>query len=279
MLLLVRYLRLHGIAIAIAISAGFISPLFAQIPPRNLIEDEAPPDLSGGGRPDDRSGAASQAVIFIEPPRNTPDLSGGGRPQTSGSGAASRGGVSSEREPIQLLIPRSNRGLTAEAYPTFWFEIADRMDNATEIEFVLMNEDGEEIYYTSIEGREINPGIVGIPLPSTVPPLDINQEYKWSVFVYQEELQQNRGTSGFIQRRNLSPEVVGEIATASSDRERAIIYARNGFWYNALTQLATLQRDGSGDPKDWKDLLSSEAVQLNDAIDKPILDCCYPEHP
>ncbi|MGD2183013.1 DUF928 domain-containing protein [Lusitaniella coriacea] len=275
-MLFVRYLRLLEIAIAIAISVGFLPPLFAQIP-SNPIRNEAHPDLSGGGRPDDRSGAAAQAVIFIEPPRNTPDLSSGGRPQTSGGGAASRGTLGNRKESIQLLIPRSNRGLTAEAHPTFWFRIDGSTDDVTEIEFVLADKDGNEIYYTFLEASEINPGIMGITLPSTVDPLEVDGEYQWSVFVYREELQQNRWASGFIQRKDPSLEVAGEIAAANSGREQAVIYARNGFWYDALTQLATLQHNGSGDPQDWRDLLSSEAVRLNSAIDKPILDCCRPE--
>jgi len=165
-------------------------------------------------------------------------------------------------------------GLTTNQYPTLWFyvpytkEIAD-----VSAEFVLQDISEHEVYKTAVS-LPTKPGIISVTIPSTALPLEINKNYRWffkvscsgkqSVPVYVE---------GDIQRVQLNPSLEKQLA-ASQPREKIMIYAENGIWFDTLTLLAQLQKSHPHDAaliSDWQSLFKSINVDKN-LINYPLVD-------
>jgi Domain of Unknown Function (DUF928) len=235
------------------------------------------------------SAASLDTIVF-----SVPDLTGRGRPGDR-SGGASRGGCKANANPKDLvaLIPDTNLnpsvGLTVDEYPTFWFNVPYPANDFHAIEFELLERlDGQEnlpadqqefhtVYKTQLATALPLPGIISFRLPQTATPLEAKTTYKWFVKVYcQAPDPEDPDTpivwmGGSIIRTTSSPELESELSAATSDRDRALVYARYGIWYNALTEIGNLRRAGSA-TADWEKLLSD--IGLNGIADKPIIDCC-----
>ena len=63
-------------------------------------------------------------------------------------------------------------------------------------------------------------------------------------------------------------------------RDRVLIYAQNGLWYDTLTNLIQLRRQNPKDAqlaKDWEDLLQqSPDIALDKIVNEPVVNCCTP---
>lgn len=224
------------------------------------------------------SNAASlDSIVFV-----APDLSGKGRPGDR-SGGASRGGCQANVNPQELvaLVPDTKTnpsvGLTVDAHPTFWFNVPYAADKLHALEFVLLDEQERTVYQTQLAEIAPLPGIVSFRLPETTTPLAVGETYKWLIKVYCEEPQLDdpetplifMGSS--IIRVAPTPDLEDELKVARTERERAFIYARRGIWYNALTEIGNLRRTGSA-TADWENLLGK--IDLDGIAAKPLVDCC-----
>ena len=77
-----------------------------------------------------------------------------------------------------------------------------------------------------------------------------------------------------------SAEAIAELATAQGV-QKAVIYAENGFWYDAMTALAELRQKDFTDPtlkSDWQSLLesmmlsgSSKEFKPEEVVDQPFV--------
>lgn len=88
--------------------------------------------------------------------------------------------------------------------------------------------------------------------------------------------QDNEDTTleGLVQRVEPKPQVKNSLQTVTP-REKAALYAREGFWQDALTTLGELRRSKPQDTaltSDWQQLL--ESVGLEDISKQPISQCC-----
>jgi len=226
-------------------------------------------------------------VEFIPPPppsRGVPS----GRQQ----GGASRGNCPTpvESRSLTALVPamqnlnKNSRisstlntwesvwGLTTVASPTFWFYVPYALTSKLPIIFVLQDEQGKNIYKTSLTTSRTQPSITKISLPSEVT-LDVGKMYRW-YFVVDCHPDAPPQVNGWVQRTTLSPTLSRQLQTATP-QQRAALYASNGIWYDALTTLAQLR---NLDPKNAQ-LLSNWVSLLNSAglgaiARESISDCC-----
>ncbi|MDY7012910.1 MAG: DUF928 domain-containing protein, partial [Cyanobacteriota bacterium] len=215
-------------------------------------------------------GAPSRSPIIF----SAPDLTDKGRPGDR-QGAASRGPCSRNVNARELLalVPDTETnpsvGLTVDEHPTFWFSIPYAAQTFYAIEFELLEPvDGQEtlppsqrdyntLYASQLTNTTSLPGIASFRLPETAPPLKPNKTYKWFVRFYCEEPRLDYPEmplfmGGSIIRVEPAQYSAGEpepldlaIALASSPRERALILARYGIWYDAFNEIATLHRTGA----------------------------------
>jgi Domain of Unknown Function (DUF928) len=128
------------------------------------------------------------------------------------------------------------------------------------------------VYQNAKLAPPAQPGSIQIVLPKSTPPLATNKPYHWFLTL-------NMGCTigqrpifvdGWVQRQDLTPDLRDRMKQATPTAQVAL-YAENGFWYDALTTLATLRSRQPQDSKlnqDWENLLT--AIDLGFLIDRPL---------
>jgi Domain of Unknown Function (DUF928) len=131
------------------------------------------------------------------------------------------------------LIPATNFGLTAIAHPTFWLYLPTTFLADIPFEFVLRDEQQEVVFRTFFEPEQTQQ-IASFCLPQNSPPLEIGKKYQWCFFCG------NISCQGWIERVEMKPEILAQLETASL-RQRVLLLAKHGFWYETLTELVALR--------------------------------------
>ncbi|MBW3584422.1 MAG: DUF928 domain-containing protein [Cyanobacteria bacterium 0813] len=131
------------------------------------------------------------------------------------------------------LIPATNLGLTAIAHPTFWLYLPASLPDDIPFEFVLRDEQQEVVFRTLFE-LEKTAGIASFSLPPNSPPLETGKKYQWCFFCG------NISRHGWVERVAMKPEILVQLETASL-RERVLLLAQHGLWYETLTELVALR--------------------------------------
>ena len=225
----------------IASSVTYVSPLGAQ-PSREEtskfptpLSNQQPPDFSGDGRPGGRTGGGSRTPC---PRVNAPFTT--------------------------ALLPMNNLGKTVAERPTVWFYVPYSPQAAPAGEFVLQEENGNEVYRTAFT-LPATPGFVSFSTPLAVEPLKVNKLYRWYFKLYCEEQRSSTPVfvEGWVQRVEKTPALDRQLQAARS--REYVVYADNGIWYDALNDLAQLRLinpSNSMFANDWANLLRAKGVGL-----------------
>ncbi|MBD2578840.1 DUF928 domain-containing protein [Oscillatoria sp. FACHB-1406] len=215
------------------------------IPPRTTT-----PERTTGGGARGELVFADPAALHFRPPRNpSPE-------RTVGSGI--RGNLSQDIVP---LLPETNSGYTASARPTIYLYVPPT--SARQVFFSLQDENFTPQYQTvlNISGEG---GIVSVTLPEDAPELEVGKFYAWFFAPIENGsslLPDNYSSSGWIKRVASVP---GSSTETLTPVERAVLYAENGVWYDALSELAKAQQERPGDAiasEEWKTLLTQVGLQ------------------
>lgn len=185
-------------------------------------------------------------------------------------GFGSRGDCIATAIPITRLVGhRDILDLTVSQYPTFWFYVPYTPEQATSGIFSLQDPAGlNEYWRTEFQLPEnsgtTTPGIVSITLPQSAEPLERDFTYQW-FFELNCPLPEpsNQFTTaasiyGRVKRVEVNPELEEKLNDTTNPLERAAIYASEGLWYNALTEVGELYQEN---PQSaalgnlWSDLL------------------------
>ncbi len=179
-----------------------------------------------------------------------------------------------ENDVLTALIPKTNLGLTIAQRPTFWFYIPYARNDYLSLEFTLSDQD-QEIYTQTLSLAEMI-GIIGVNLPETISPLEIDKSYTWRLKIkancegnpYQE-------VYGQVKRVTMAAELKAKLDTATPN-EQLNLYSENGFWFDTLTSLIQLRCDQPQNQQlqtDWVNLLSKEVSDLEELIAQPVVSC------
>ena len=166
-------------------------------------------------------------------------------------------------------------GLTTVEHPHFWFYVPYQLTSNHAVEFVLQDDRGNYIYRTKFSGTGTLPGILSVQLPSNVS-LQTEQNYSWHFLIYCDSPTPSSYVNGLIRRVELSR--LESQLNSLTPQERAILYADEGIWSDALTELAQLRRVAPQNERlmdDWVSLLQS--VGLEELALEPLISCCSPE--
>ncbi|MDZ7959847.1 MAG: DUF928 domain-containing protein [Aulosira sp. DedQUE10] len=217
----------------------------------------------------------STTINFIPPPP-PPDPPPGGRVL----GGAKRGTCPLFKPELTALVPFTQKtssavnvwALTTATHPTFWFYLPLPKTWGYPVEFVLQDEASNQIYQKAI-ALPNQPGVIGVSLPQTVAPLDLNKRYRWFLSIYCDTEKESPPiyVEGVIQRVNLNQAIAQQLETAKPQQQPAI-YAQNGIWYETLTTLAQLRLKNPNDSKlqaEWQNLITS--IGLSDVATQPIV--------
>jgi hypothetical protein len=225
---------------------------------------------------------------LVEPP-----LPPSGTPVGRRRGAAGRSGNCTIHSPLTALVPAIEKpvgegkatyvwGITSAEYPTFWFYVPDSGPSLRSVEFVLQDDQHNDIYRTFVKLPQ-KQGIVSLSLPSTSTPLKMNQNYHWFLKTemavscqQQEPVIVKDAVEGWVQRVQPDKNLTSQLK-AATQRQQMALYAQNGFWYDALTTLAQLRLQKPEDAAlkaNWQELLQS--VGLSEIASQSLVQCCTP---
>ena len=174
---------------------------------------------------------------------------------------------------LVALIPEKTVGINTSAAPKLFFYIP-KIDNQRTLEFVLRNEQDELMYeaFLTTEGE----GIMSVEVPADVQSnlLETNQNYHWYLSMICNFKQRSRDivVEGWMRQEALDLATKQELKVASSI-EKAELYHEQGFWYDALSTLATNYSSPADKPQiraKWSELL--ESVGLEDLATKPFIE-------
>jgi hypothetical protein len=170
-------------------------------------------------------------------------------------------------------VPKNKIGRTVSDYPTFFFYLAQT--DAKLAEFILEDESGNQIYQQELTIQNLS-GVIGVSIPAntTVPPLEVGKSYTWkfSVVCDAEDRSSDQLESGIVRRVELSADILRQLETADP-RQKTFIYAENGIWQDALSNLAAARRANPNAlvfQTDWESLLDS--VTLGEIAKEPIVE-------
>jgi hypothetical protein len=176
-----------------------------------------------------------------------------------------------QAETTEILPPA-----TIADRPTLWFYVPYSPDSGPEAEFTLIDEKENDVYKTKFPLKE-KPGIIGLKLPETLPPLQAGKRYKWnfSMICNPNNRSDDVFVNGDIERISLDSTLQAQLKKMSDPKAQSALYAKNSLWSEALTTLAQARRRNLQDSTlqaDWSNLLKS--MNLDDIASEPLTPCC-----
>lgn len=207
-------------------------------------------------------------------------LSTRGAPASREGGATRSASCLAPQKPLTALMPTTNVGHTAQAFPTVYVYLPATTAETAEFMLLDPSQNGKVIYQATMPVQKTG-GIVGVALSEQegASPLEIGKQYQW-FFTVQCDLEDpsaNTSVSGWIQRVPDDAELAANLQAAKPE-DRPALYADKGLWFEALKALVELRRDRPSDPNlqvDWSDLLAS--VKLDTLAMEPLVPCCKPQ--
>ncbi|WP_019500282.1 DUF928 domain-containing protein [Pseudanabaena sp. PCC 6802] len=198
--------------------------------------------------------ASSRRITYI-PPNN-------GSPRRTTSNA-SRGCDNLSHLSLYLLAPRDRVGTTASDRPTLAWYISRVPD--VPVEFALVEEGvPTPLWKQKIEVQKA--GIATISLPENSPHLVEGREYKWSIRLICNPVSPSAAPPYISWMRKVPlPEALrSRLSTATSNRDRAFLYAQAGMWYDAVAATVNQFSDRSASQSevmaDLRSLLSQAGL-------------------
>jgi hypothetical protein len=260
-------------------------PIQAQVNPNKLLQT----NISQSNTNQKKS---KKTIRFTPPP-----VPNRGIPLGRARGGASRSKECQvAKEPLTALVPNNGKGitqignvstsnsknnlekstsesvwaLTTSDRPSFWFYIPYSLNSNHSIEFVLQDEFDRTLYQNSFTFFKTQPGVMQVKFPNNSTFLEIGQRYHWYFLVYCHK-DDPVYVEGWVERVAINPNLKIKL-DRSTPQEKAELYAANGIWYDALTNLAQLRQMYPNDValrSDWESLLDS--VGLDAIASQPIL--------
>ncbi|WP_413174657.1 DUF928 domain-containing protein [Anabaena azotica] len=206
-----------------------------------------------------------------------------GEPKGRRRGGGSRG-LCKQYETLTALVPVTKTenknivwGNSASQTPTFWFFVPEKLTPKVPIEFVIQDEADNYVYQTKFNSPETPAGIISLAVKPTVP-LETGKSYHWtfSIACDPDKPSASVYVRGSMTQTAINSTLQKQLETAKTPLEKAVIFAENGIWQDALTtlgeQLLNNQPIDTEIKSAWNDLLKQ--VNLDNAVSTSIISCC-----
>lgn len=164
---------------------------------------------------------------------------------------------------LVVLCP-DHTGLTVQEHPSiYWYMSAPVPGYKCRVS-LLSDNDPEPLLEENLDGAKLA-GIQRIDLKTLAKTLQPDIEYKISVAVLNEQDRpSDMQTTGEIKRIKAPEKLISKLLSRPTPAERAIVYARQGIWYDAL---AAISDQIASDPKNKS--LHEERAGLLKQVDLP----------
>ncbi|WP_052288369.1 DUF928 domain-containing protein [Leptolyngbya iicbica] len=224
---------------------------------------------------------ASSTAALAEPYVPPAGLGTPGRRESAGTRGCILAGAPTE---LIGLIPTENIGLSATPYPRFYWYMPISQAQSFRFSLFQVDESGAPLsilYTTRLDvpqdetglGRA---GIVSFEVPETAnqPGLEPGDRYLWQIEAFCNPANETGDLqiSGWVEYRPPSQGLSSVLPLVSAS-DQVSLYTQNGFWFDAVAQLATLQTAADGSDRSWAARWSEllESVDLSQLDDQPLL--------
>ncbi len=177
-----------------------------------------------------------------------------------------------EKGTLTALVPVKIEGRINYEKPKFLIYLPYKSQQNYAYEFVLRDENEEEVYKVKTPIKP-KPGIISISLPDNIS-LQRNKKYVWSfTFIFAEpgtvcnpsQIRSGELVEGAISLDKNPPNttLLNKLKTANIE-EKITIYTEQGWWYDAIINLAELRRKYPNDANikaAWIALLKAENLE------------------
>jgi hypothetical protein len=155
-------------------------------------------------------------------------------------------GVAGEKLAVSVLAP-DDRALTISEQPILYWFISNR--TSLPVEVVVMDPGGVAPMLEMSMAPPTQAGVHAIRLADHGIRLAPGVAYRWYVAVVPDAGRRSRDilAGGTVERVVPSPDLSASLSQAGRD-ERVFLYANAGLWYDALTAIAEMVDEASGDP-------------------------------
>ena len=196
----------------------------------------------------------SRSITFVPQGNPRPKKSTGAG--TRGFGQCPQDQSQADYQKMHLLVPPTEDVFTISSHPTLLARLPET--SAKSVVFSVIREsDGEQIYETTIPVEQ--PGILALSMPSSAPPLELSEEYMWSVtMVCQEALVPGAPYVEATIQRVASANIEGLTLF-----DQAKVFGEKGIWYDMLASLYTIaiQDDSPSALQNFNQVISSVGLQ------------------
>lgn len=184
------------------------------------------------------------------------------RPPKSTKATVTRGCEQSEQSSpitLTLLAPKDHDGLTISGHPTFFWHVS-----APVAMTFTLTQPGvvQPILEQQIPSQKA--GIIQLKMPQELPELVVGKEYRWSVTprtCNSARASKNDYIQSWIKRVPATVALTQQLAAATTEQDRASIYAQAGLWYDALEAISTAHNTHPND----KSILEERLLLLEQA--------------
>jgi hypothetical protein len=216
--------------------------------------------------------AAQPGITYFSPRRHgdidPDDATGAGTRGECPINESMKGILTAFAPPNPKSLEEQDR--TASDHPTFFWYLSNQQ--AVPIRFTLIEKIPGKPGGKTLVNKELNSkptGLMHYTLPSSLPGLATDRDYYWTVSL---ECNPDRPDSFVIlkfwfKRVPLTAEQASQVAAATSEQERARVYAKLGYWYDAVSSLSqaySTEPNNQSIKDDLKTLLEQGKVQASD---------------
>ena len=176
-----------------------------------------------------KSTQAMKMPMYQPPRRGAPNIRVGGGTR----------GLAGVTPTLHVLAP-DHVGLTASEQPTLNWHMSK--PGSMRLEIMLIDEEGmDPLLELSIDSSKLKAGVQSVNLADHGVKLKPGMKYQWSVVLVAEEGHRSNDiiSSGMIEHRNITGSLKTKLSKADS-QEDVFIYAQEGYWYDAISELTGL---------------------------------------
>lgn len=218
-------------------------------------------------------------------------------PQRIGSGTNRQSAGVQDRCPfipegsprLTALVPATENGetyaieKTVSLRPNFWVYVPYTNQQYRNVEFVLIDQQEEDLYRVQFPLINSDPAILRLQLPETVR-IRPGQRYQWVFSILCNPSNRSGDTTvhGWVEQVPVSDELMVALSALDWSQseedlvvERTLAYAEAEVWFETLNTLAVAYQqapDNSELETAWQEFLAE--MDLEELIDMPVLPCC-----
>jgi hypothetical protein len=182
--------------------------------------------LSAQAQPDAATTRPDERIVYVPPPHSTPGM----RVNGTSRGAA-------DDSPMVYFLSPDHVGLTLQEKPTvLWY-----LSKATAAPCVLtLTQDNQPEPAIEIHLDGSKAGVRRTDFHGQGFALKLNVQYQLSLALVQDpdHRSNDRYCSAYIERIEPSASFIAKLASRARPEDRAVVYAREGIWYDALAVLS-----------------------------------------